>query len=141
MLIHRGRYIQEGSGVGGILGRQRGGGFGSLFSSALRFILPWLKSTGKAVLQSPMTKNVLSAAKEGSKKAGLNLLSDAIAGKDLKESLGKNVGELRESVGQALKDSPVEGAGRKRKTDVKAIGETGQKKKKKKASEFLDVFS
>lgn len=93
MNYHRGPYIQRGSGFGSILG--------GLFKAAL----PVLSSVGKGILGSPVTKRLISSGKQAAIDTGVNILSDAIEGRNLRESLQENIGEARSRVAESLRQS------------------------------------
>ena len=90
LLVHRGRYIQRGRGIG------------SVFMSLFRSLLPAAKTLGTSVLKSSVTKNVLKAAKEAGKDAALSLAADAIAGENVKKSFDRNLQSAREKIGMSL---------------------------------------
>ncbi len=86
MLIHRGRIVQQGSGLGGFLGK--------LFKR----VWPVVSS----IFSSAPVKQVASNVKDSAVKAGLNLASDIIHGENVKESLEKNAKSFGQDVGQSV---------------------------------------
>jgi hypothetical protein len=90
MYHHSGDYIQRGRGIG------------SFFKALLRGFAPVLKS----IIKSPVTKKIVTAAKDNAIEAGLNIASDALQGKSIGESIESNVlsaadkvvGKAREAV-------------------------------------------
>ena len=127
MNYHRGPYIQRGKGLGNFLG------------SILKRAIPVISSIGKSILGSPVTRNVASAAKQAAIDTSLGLVSDAIEGKNLGQSVQENVGRARTRIAKSLRDSrlqsnpPIISESRKRKAPVK-------KKKVKKSFKKRDIF-
>ena len=132
MIIHRSRYLQTGRGIGGI--------FASIFKS----LVPMVKSLGRSVVSSPITKNALKAAKEAGTSAALNLASDAIAGNDMRDSLNRNLKDARQSIGMSLQQpeksksksakSTKRGSKGRKRTKVKQLGVTAKR------GRYRDIF-
>lgn len=130
MLIHRGRYIQSGRGLG------------SIFSSLVRRVIPVVKSIGRSIISSPATKNIISSVKDSAINAGLNMASDVVSGENVKESFHKNLASVGENLGDSIKSelsnlkrksSKVKPA-KKRKLPRKKFG------KNKKKVKFPTIF-
>lgn len=83
MNYHRGLYVQ------------RGRGLGNIFSSIFRAVAPTLAGIGKSIIKSPITKNLLSTAKKSAVNAGLNLVSDTLAGENVGRSLKRSANRAR----------------------------------------------
>ena len=88
--IHRGPYVQ------------RGRGFGSTISSWFKKVIPAAQLMGKKILESPITQNILKTAKRSAIDAGLNVATDALEGKKIKESLNENVATAKKAVSDAV---------------------------------------
>ena len=101
MLIHRGERFQAGRGIG------------SLFAGMLRGLKPLMSmglSAGKKFLASDLAKNIKSTAIDVGKAAVKNIATDLLEGKDLSESLNKELEAAKAKVA-----SKIRGSGRKRK--------------------------
>lgn len=126
MIRHKGQFLQRGQGIGSI--------FGSLFRS----VIPAAQFLGRAIMGSPVTKNVLDVAKKSAIQSGLQLAQDVLGGENVKESVKKGLGRVGGDIGENLKKSMV-GSGRKRKITIK---NTKTKKTccKKKGKTMQDIF-
>ena len=100
-----GERIQRGRGIGGILRF-----FRSLFTPALSK----LGGTVVKAAQSKAGKVAMNALKEQAIDSGMNLVIDALRGRDMKESLGKQVGN-----GKKRGASTLERMNKKRKGNFK----------------------
>lgn len=161
--------IQGGNWGGGSYGQHydmRGAGIGDIFTNILRPLIPmaWkgIKSIGRALVGSPITKNVAKEAKRSAMQAGLNVVGDVLQGKNVKKAFKERgkaaVGEVGESVVKGLFAAPrqnVKPRGKKKgrasfATTAKASqkGRGAKKKKKGKKRESggskrarMDLFS
>ena len=86
MLIHRGKYVQSGAGLGNFLGK--------IFKKV------WPVITD--IFSSAPVKQVTSDVKDSALNAGLNLASDIIQGENVKDSLEKNAKQFGKNVGQSV---------------------------------------
>lgn len=101
MLIHRGERFQSGRGIG------------SLFSGIIRGLKPLFSmglSAGKKLLTSDTAKKIGSTMLDMGKDAAKNLAVDLLEGKNLDESLNKEIQSAKAKIA-----SKIKGAGRKRK--------------------------
>ena len=105
---HSGKYIQKGY------------GWGSLFSSLARKVLPAIAKVGKSVLKSPITKKVLTSAKDAAISGGINVLSDIVGGENIADSLKQNVVNAKQTVSNALRSSLQEHNKTKATTEKKS---------------------
>jgi len=99
--IHRGSRFQSGR------------GFGSLFSSFFRSMKPLVKmgiNTGKRILNSDLAKSVGKTALEMGADALKNVAADALEGKNVKESLSKEVENAKSKIAQTIR-----GGGKKKR--------------------------
>jgi len=104
MYIHKGDRFQAGRGIGG------------LFRGLFRGLKPLVSmgiSTGKKILGSDLVKNVGRSALEMGKDALKNLAADALEGKDMKESLNKELDMAKSKIAQTIRGS---GARKRKKT-------------------------
>lgn len=106
MLIHRGKFIQSGRGLG------------SFFNSIARTILPGLSS----FFQSQPAQQILHSAKDSAIKAGLHLASDTLKGENVGDSLKKQLKSFGEDVGSSIHNNLV-------KTPKKPKTQTSKKRK------------
>jgi len=88
--LHRGPHIQRGRGIG------------STLSAMFKGVLPAMQVMGKKILASPITQEVLQTAKRSAAEAGLNVVTDALQGKKVKESISKNVSTAKKAVTDSL---------------------------------------
>lgn len=100
MIIHRGPRIQ------------RGRGFGNIFSSIARFLLPvarngfkHLTSGVKNIAKSSIGKGLKKAVITSGKQGAINVLSDAIAGKKVKDSVSSEVKNAKAEIAKVLRKS------------------------------------
>jgi hypothetical protein len=124
MYIHRGRYLQRGRGVGSVL------------SSFFKTIFPFAKSVGRSVAKSPLTKKVLTSAKNSAIDAGLNIAADALSGENVGAAVKKGFKEGGKNVASVIRSRPKRAAVVKKKR-----GKGGQKKivKRRKISDIYDT--
>jgi hypothetical protein len=115
MEYHRGRYIQRGRGIGSIL------------SSFFRTVFPIVKSIGSSILKSPVTKEVLSTAKNSAIDAGLNIAADALSGENVADSMAKHAGSASKKVGISLRPNTSSKA--RSSTTVKQPPKISQKRR------------
>ena len=131
-------FSQRGGGFHG-MPYQRGGGLGSLFRSIFRAILPVAKTAGRAIGKRAL-------------KAGAEMASDLVAGKNFKQSLthrGKAAAsDLLSQAADGLKGGHL-GKRKKRKTPKKTVelssikGAAKKKpvsRKRKRAGDQLGVY-
>lgn len=108
MIVHRGERFQSGRGIG------------SLFGGLLRGLKPLVSmglSTGKKILGSQLAKNIGSTALEMGKDALKNVAADILEGKDVNESLNKELNNAKSQIA-----STIRGSGRrKRKKPCKSV--------------------
>ena len=98
MIFHRGQFIQKGFGFRGI---QNGAGIGSFFSGLFRKIAPLASRGARAVgkaLTSPTAKKIASEVKDAAIDTGLNLVTNALEGKDAGEGLQKDLKDMKNDV-------------------------------------------
>ena len=102
MIVHRGDRFQ------------RGRGFGSFFSSIFRTLKPLVSmglSTGKRILTSDAAKSIGRTALDIGKDAAKNIAKDVLTGKNIKESVNKELEVVKDKIA-----SKISGSGsRKRK--------------------------
>lgn len=136
--LHRGPYIQRGS-------LQRGRGIGSTLRSIFHGVFPAMKSMGRKLWESPVTKGILNSAKNSAIEAGINVVSDTLKGKNVGESLKGNVSTAKKAVTDSLLsalhnvNSPTvkgKNTAKKRKLPIKHIG----KKRKKIHGDIFDTL-
>lgn len=82
MLYHKRRYVQHGRGVG------------SIFRSLLSTVLPALKTLGKEIITSPITKKALHTIKKKALNAGLKIAKDTLHGENVGQSITKKLREI-----------------------------------------------
>lgn len=122
-LIHRGRRVQSGRGLG------------SIFKSVFKMLIP----AAKAAIKSPIARNILKAAKSAGKDAALSLASDAVAGRNMGESLDRNLQDARETIGMSLKPTkPV--ATRQRASKKKQRNKSSLSYPAKRGKRQRDIF-
>jgi len=110
---------------------QQGRGVGNVLKSLVRKVTPAIKSVGSNILTAPVTKTILGAAKEIGANAGLDILKDTLKGKDVSNSVGRNVSVAKKKLSEALLKQlykQVEKENRKR-TASSALKKTVKKKK------------
>jgi len=101
MLIHRGERYQSGRGIG------------SLFSGIIRGLKPLFSmglSAGKKLLTSDTAKQIGSTLLDIGKDSAKNLAVDLLEGKNIEESLNKELQSAKNKIA-----SKIKGGGRKRK--------------------------
>lgn len=123
------QHYQRGSGFIGSP-YQRGAGLGSIFRTLFRAILPVAKSAGKAIGKRAL-------------KAGAELASDLVAGKNLKESATRRGKEATSELLQRAANK-MKGGRRKRKRGTKKAkqrgGRLGQRSIKGKRKQHRQVI-
>lgn len=95
---------------------QRGGGFGSLFSSLFRSLKPLAKmglSVGKKFLTSDIAKKIGSTALDVGKSAAKNIAVDLLEGKTLKDTAMEQLEDAKSKIAKTLK-----GSGRKKRKNI-----------------------
>ena len=127
MLFHKGERFQSGRGIG------------ALFSGLFRTLKPLFSmglSVGKRALTSDAAKSFGSTALDIGKSAAKNLAADLLEGKDMSESLNKELDTAKSKI--AIK---IRGGGRKRKAlnfdDEKTLREILSRTTKKKKYNLL----
>lgn len=96
MIVHRGDRFQ------------RGRGFGSFFSTVFRTLKPLLSmglSTGKKILTSEAAKSVGRTALDIGKDSLKNIAVDVLTGKNVKESLDKELESAKEKIANKISGS------------------------------------
>lgn len=140
--LHRGPFIQ------------RGRGFGSALSSMYKSFVPALQLFGKKILASPLTQQVLQTAKRSATQAGLNVATDVLQGKKVKDSLTENISTAKQavtdSIVSALKQAnsqtgvteelKVEPKRSKRKASTILAAKKGGKKNRKRSKDVFDYI-
>lgn len=120
MLIHRGERYQVGRGLG------------SLFSGLFRTLRPLFSkglATGQRLLSSNLAKKVGSTALDIGKRAATNIAVDILEGKNVKESLNKELETAKSDIANKIRG----GRKRKKKTDCTSVA-----KYKKRRYNLLD---
>ena len=100
MLFHKGERFQSGRGLG------------ALFGGLIRTLKPLFSiglSAGKKALQSQTAKSIGSTALDIGKQAVKNLAADLLEGRDMSESLNKELETAKTTIA-----SKIRGSGRKR---------------------------
>jgi hypothetical protein len=119
---------------------QRGRGIGSTLSAMFKGVIPAAQMMGKQVLASPLTKTVLKAAKRSARDAGLQLATDVLQGKRVKESLKENVSTAK----KAVKKSLLTALSKAELPSIPCSEETSPRKKRKarrgKKKSYSDIF-
>jgi predicted peroxiredoxin len=97
--------------------RQRGYGVGGLFSSLLKLLQPVVKKglstitkVGKKFVTSDVVKSIGKDVKKSLLKSGKNIVADALEGKNIKESISKQLEEQQEMLNQQVKKLRSAGA-------------------------------
>ena len=85
MIIHSGRRIQTGSGIGAIF-------------SGLRRLIPFAMRSGKQILKSNLTKNIIRGAKKEAKRSLTGLTQDILRGDNVKESAKKRLNQTKRKI-------------------------------------------
>jgi hypothetical protein len=124
-------FIQNGAGFRGSQ-YQRGGGLGSFFRSIFRAILPVAKTAGKAIGKKAL-------------KAGADIASDLVAGRNFKDSLENHgrraTSELLKNASENLQGA---GLGKRRKPaakrSIKGVPKPKRATRKKKQVDQLGVY-
>lgn len=77
---------------------QRGRGIGGLLRLVKSVFSPFIKSAGKTIVKAATSdtgKNILNSVKDQALETGLHLASDALRGKDMKESVQNEVQNVK----------------------------------------------
>ena len=90
MYIHRGAFTQ------------RGRGLGSIFSSLIRAVIPVASKVGRAMIKSPITKELLNTVKDTAIQGGVSLAADALRGNNMEDSLQENLNMAKERMAQTI---------------------------------------
>jgi len=106
-------------------------------------LVPAVIKIGSKIAKSPVTKKVLSTAKEAAIQTGVNVLADTLTGENVGDSLKSNVVKAKEKVGFALKDALTAERGslkrQKRQKQAQQSPTPGKKRKRKtKRNHILD---
>lgn len=78
---------------------QRGRGFGSILSGLFRTVFPILKN----IMKSPVTKKILTSAKNSAIDAGIGLASDVLSGSNVKKSIKNRSVGVVQKIGSIIK--------------------------------------
>jgi hypothetical protein len=70
---------------------QHGRVIGTFFRAVARKTVPIVKVVGNHIIKSPITKEILSEVKDSVIEAGLDIASDALQGKNIKQSIKSNI--------------------------------------------------
>ena len=125
---------------GGIV--QKGRGFGGIFRGLLKTVLPVFKK----IIGSTTVQNLASTGLKSLANSGLAFAADAISGEDMRESLNRNLSNVRHTVGDSLRNlssnampakSKARPAKRKRKKP-KLKPAVLAKKKRRRAEDIFD---
>jgi len=145
------RYLMRGRGLnhfpasftddGGAL--IRGKGVGSVFTRIFSSVVPFIKGAlkvGKKVGQSSVGRSLAREVKRSATEAGLNVVADALQGKNVVQSSKENLVKARNRVGKRLADlskttvdGPPPRKKQKRKAPAGKTFKTAAKPKMKKA--------
>jgi hypothetical protein len=93
-------YIQAGYGK-----RQHGAGLGSLLGGLFKSLFRMGKGFARKALSSSVGKSALKAGKQAALDTVTNVALDAARGKNVKESLGQNLGKARTQVLDAVEST------------------------------------
>lgn len=86
--------------------RMRGQGIGSIFSHIYNSVIPLVKKAlriGKVVAKHPVASRVLHDAKKTAMKAGINVVGDAMQGKNIIKSTKEEVKKAQAAMGEKIK--------------------------------------
>ena len=124
--FHAGSELQLGYGLGSILS--------NIFKSILRI--------GAKTIKSPLVKTVGKAASEAAISTGINVLTDTLRGKNLKESLKSNVKTSKEKVADAIEDGFIQqqNVSKERKKRANKSENSTTKPNKRRRKKKRDVF-
>ena len=118
-------------------GMRRGAGIGSLFSSIFSSVVPFVKGAlnlGAQAAKSSVAKKLKKDLKRTATQAGLNVVADALQGKNVLQSSKEQVAKAAKILGQrASKTVRNAAATKKPKKAKRPFGRGGGKSKKKKA--------
>lgn len=101
MYIHKGLRYQSGRGIGSIFG---------FLARSLKPLFSMGLSAGKKLLTSETAKSLGRTALDIGKEAAKNVVVDMLEGKDVKETLNKELDSAKSKIASTIK-----GEGRKRK--------------------------
>jgi hypothetical protein len=113
---------------------QSGYGFGSFLSNIFKSIF----GIGKKIATSSIGKEVINAAKDATLSTSVNVIADAIKGDNVKESIGQNLTEARDTVSKALKTGLSIHKDKQKKRKINNLSEDSGKKRK--AAVEKDLF-
>ena len=82
---------------------QRGRGFGNLFSSIFRTVIPALKIFGAKAVNSPLIQSIGNDLKNSALENSKNFAADVIEGNNIKQSLTNRLGEFGNTLTTARK--------------------------------------
>lgn len=130
MNVHRGRYLQRGSGLG------------SLLAGLGRWLVPSLFRVGKTAVKgvlkggvraakSQAGKQIIAGVKKHGKKAVINAAANMLEGKSVKAGAKENLKDASREVSEVLRKVKVNGNGNGNKTQT-GTGKTNSKKALKK---------
>ena len=124
----------------------RGNGIGSIFSSIFKGIAPLVKGAlgiGTKALKTKGAQKALKDLKKASINAGIDLASDALAGKDLKKSVESQIQNVQDKMSDSIKQMKVNGNNGKKVKRGKKRGSKLPMKKYTKVSKTTrkDIFS
>lgn len=125
-------YIQRGRGIGGIL------------SSLFKAIFPAVKAVGKALVKSPITKQIVTAAKNQAIDAGLNIAADTLSGENVGQSVLHRLGIASKEVGKSVRPTkrrkkPLPTPPPPKKKKLRKIGKS-YKKSKNRVPDIFDEY-
>ena len=83
----------------------RGAGIGSIFSNIYTSVMPFIKSAlkiGSKAAKSKVGKAMVKKAKKKAMKAGLNVVSDALQGKNVVESTKRELNKAKRDVKKGI---------------------------------------
>jgi len=124
----------------------RGSGIGSIFTNIFRGLIPFAKqifSVGKKVAKSNTGQSLIKSAKNHAIKAGLDIATDALQGKNIKQAAKKSLKragqDLVTDVSEELMKKTRGGAGCKQPNMIKGFikakkNNKGKGRKKKKVT-------
>lgn len=123
----------------------RGTGVGSIFSSIVRGVSPFLKTlfnVGKSAVKSKTGQNILKNMKKEAYDSTLNLTHDILSGKNVKQATKDNIAKSSQNVLENIKknvtfsnDNSV-----KKKRSL-SVSKKKKGTKKKKNNKIKDIFS
>lgn len=90
--LHTGAYVQRGRGIGGT--------FWSLYSK----VIPKVKTGANAILESPVTQNILEAARDSAVDIGLNIAVDSLSGVKFNKAVKRSLSIAKDEVIQTIRN-------------------------------------